>query len=139
MINFVSNYYRMSRKFSIVIIVFFSVFMLNVSAMAFQQRYDRREDEQETDPFVIEMTDLHVYKFLKNTCFFDLPLEKFSVKPEINFFNDDKGFGNRYSFSFNYFATCQLKFVLIDYVGFYSSKKPGKTFYCSRFLNLFEL
>ena len=47
----------MYRKFSISIVIFISAFMLNVSAMAFQQRYDRKEEEKENDPFVIEMTD----------------------------------------------------------------------------------
>lgn len=65
----------MKRKFSITIIIFFSAFMLNVSAMAFQQRYDRREDDEDFNPFVIEMTDLHVFKYLKNTWFFDVPVK----------------------------------------------------------------
>ncbi len=103
--------------------------MLNVSAMAFQQRYDRKEDEHENDPFIIEMTDLHVFKFLKNTYFFDIPLDKLTVKPKINFFNDDKGFGNSYNISLNYFTTCQLKFVLIDYIGFYKRNIPEKTYF----------
>ncbi len=102
--------------------------MLNVSAIAFQQRYNRKEDDQENDPFVIEMTDLHVFKFLKNTYFFDIPLEKSTVKPEISFFNDDTGFGNSYNISMNYFKTCQLKLVLIDYIGFYERIIPEKIY-----------
>ncbi len=65
----------MRRKLSITVIIFFSAFMLNVSAMAFQQRYDRREDDENFDPFVIEMTDLHVLKYLKNTWYFDTPVK----------------------------------------------------------------
>jgi len=103
--------------------------MLNVSAMAFQQRYDRREEDKESDPFVIEMTDLQVFKFLKNTYFFDLPLETISVNTEIDFFNEDNGFGNNYNISLNYFTTNQLKFVLIDYIGFYERRIPEKTYY----------
>lgn len=102
--------------------------MLNVSAMAFQQRYDRRDDDEDNDPFVIEMTDLHVFKFLRNTYFFDFPIKQVALNTEIDFFNDNSGFGNSYKFAFNYFTTCQLKFVLMDYIGFYSVKIPDKTF-----------
>lgn len=119
----------MQRRLSVTVIIFFSAFMLNVSAMAFQQRYDRKEDEQENDPFVIEMTDMQVFKFLKNTYFFDLPLKKTIIKPEACFFNEDPGFGNTYTFSLNYYTTFQLKFVLIDYIGFYQRTIPEKTYF----------
>ena len=44
-----SYLYNMRRKLSISVIIFFSAFMLNVSAMAFQQCYDRREDDKGGD------------------------------------------------------------------------------------------
>ncbi|MEZ5196659.1 MAG: hypothetical protein R2764_09735 [Bacteroidales bacterium] len=84
----------MRRKLSITVIIFFSAFMLNVSAMAFQQRYDRREDDQDFDPNIIEMTDMQVFKFLKNTYYF-LIFRSSSVLneiTEINFINDELGF-----------------------------------------------
>jgi len=118
----------MQKKISYVLLIFISAFMLNVSAMAFQQRYDRKEEEQENDPFVIEMTDLHVFKFLRNTYFFDIPLKKIATKHKVNFFNENLGFGNKYQSSGNYFLSSQLKFVLIDYIGFYSNKIPENTF-----------
>jgi len=103
--------------------------MLNVSAMAFQQRYDRKEDEQENDPFVIEMTDLHVFKFLKNTYFFDIPLAQIETQLKVNFFSENIGFGNKYQFAGNYFLSNQLKIVLIDYIGFYKRNIPEKTYF----------
>jgi hypothetical protein len=103
--------------------------MLNVSAMAFQQRYDRKEEDKETDPFVIEMTDQQVFKFLKNTYFFDLPLTSFDKETAVHFINDDLGFGNQYEGSFKPFLTCQLKFLLINYIGFYSRERSELTYY----------
>ena len=97
--------------------------------MAFQQRYDRREEDQESDPFVIEMTDLNVFKFLKNTYFFDFP-DKNKITEQAKFFiNDDIGFGNQYEIKLEFLNTCQLKFVLIDYIGFYKRIIPGKTYF----------
>ncbi len=119
----------MRRKISITVIIFFSAFMLNVSAMAFQQRCDRREDDNDFDPFVIEMTDMHVLKYLKNTWYYDLPLEKSKTSYQKNFFNDDSGFGNTYTFTSKAFTTCQLKFVLMEYIGFYETDIKSRTYY----------
>jgi hypothetical protein len=103
--------------------------MLNVSAMAFQQRYDRKEEDKENDPFVIEMTDQQVFKFLKNTYFFDLPLKDFDKESKVYFINDELGFGNQYEASFKPFLTCQLKFLMINYIGFYAKEISERTFY----------
>jgi hypothetical protein len=119
----------MYRKFSIGLVIFISAFMLNVSAMAFQSRYERKDDEKENNPFVIEMTDQQVFKFLKNTYFFDLPLKDFDKESKVYFINDDLGFGNQYEGSFKPFLTCQLKFLLVNYIGFYAKKKSERTFY----------
>ena len=119
----------MYRKFSISLVIFISAFMLNLSAMAFQQRYDRKEEDKENDPFVIEMTDLQVFKFLKNTYFFDLPIRNISDETRVYFINDDLGFGNQYEGSFKPFFTCQLKFLLINYIGFYAKEKSERTYY----------
>ena len=118
----------MKRKFSITVIIFFSAFMLNVSAMAFQQRYDRREDDEDYDPFVIEMMDLHVFKYLKNTWFFDMPVKG---DPEVtrDFFVEDSGFGNSYAMVLKPFLTCQLKFLMIEYIGFFDCRLPERTLY----------
>ena len=119
----------MQKKISSTLLIFISVFMLNVSAMAFQQRYDRKEEDQESDPFVIEMTDLHVFKFLKNTYFSDFP-DKIEVKDKTKFFiNDELGFGNQYEIKFETFNTCQLKFVLINYIGFYTHRTFERTYF----------
>ena len=117
----------MKRKFSITVIIFFSAFMLNVSAMAFQQRYDRREDDEDYDPFVIEMMDQHVFKYLKNTWFFDYPLSILVKEGDKTFFLEEIGFGNTYVFRFRPFQSCHLKFVLIDYIGFFSRRMPDHT------------
>jgi len=117
----------MKRKFSITVIIFFSAFMLNVSAMAFQQRYERREESDDHDPFVIEMTDLHVFKYLKNTWFFDVPLKISNDRATVDFFIEETGFGQRYQMDFGPFMCCHLKFVLIDYIGFFSSALPPRT------------
>ncbi|MCD4698733.1 MAG: hypothetical protein K8S16_21080 [Bacteroidales bacterium] len=119
----------MKRKFSISVIIFFAAFMLNVSAMAFQQRYDRREDDEDFDPFVIEMTDHQVLKYLKNTWFFDVPLKQDTLQYENYFYNDALGFGNKYTVSSKPFLSCRLKFVLIDYIGFYSQRSNSTTCY----------
>ena len=119
----------MRRKASITVIIFFSAFMLNVSAMAFQQRYDRREDDEEYDPFVIEMTDLHVFKYLKNTWFYDVPLTKENTKVVKSFYIDESGFGNQWMVDAKPFKTCQLKFLMIAYIGFFDTKKVPKTYY----------
>jgi hypothetical protein len=119
----------MYRKFSIGFIIFISAFMLNVSAMSFQVRYERKDDDSDNDPFVIEMTDLHVFKFLKNTYFFDLPLMNAEPKITSWLINDDLGFGNQHEITFKPFLTCQLKFLLIDYIGFYSKENSERTFY----------
>jgi len=119
----------MRRKLSITVIIFFSAFMLNVSAMAFQQRYDRREDDEDYDPFVIEMTDLHVLKYLKNTWYFDFPLKQTLMLEEKFFINDDLGFGQQYQFTTKPDLSSHLKFVLINYMGFYQDVKIPKTYY----------
>jgi hypothetical protein len=100
--------------------------------MAFQQRYDRREDDEDYDPFVIEMTDTQVFKFLKNTWFYDFPIEKAELKINQNFYLDDAGFGNQYILTSKPFKTCQLKFLLIQYIGVFEQKIPDKT-YCLNF------
>ena len=121
----------MKRKYSITLIIFFSVFMLNVSAMAFQQRYDRREDDEEYDPFVIEMMDQHVLKYLKNTWFYDIPLNPVSGSERTTFFVQNMGFGNNHTFISKPFQSSQLKFVLIEYIGFFKKELPEHTFiYC---------
>jgi hypothetical protein len=117
----------MKRKFSITVIIFFSAFMLNVSAMAFQQRYDRREDDEDYDPHVIEMIDQHVFKYLKNTWFFDLPLRESTVEVAKDFFIEEIGFGTDHMIVFKPFLCCQLKFLLVDYIGFFIHKLPPNT------------
>jgi len=117
----------MYRKFSISFVIFISAFMLNVSA--FQVRYERRDDDKENNPFIIEMTDLHVFKFLKNTYFFDLPLMKAEPKISSWFINNDMGFGNQHEINFKPFLTSQLKFLMIDYIGFYDTQKSERTCY----------
>lgn len=103
--------------------------MLNVSALSFQQRYDRKEEDQESDPFVIEMTDRHIFNYLKNTWFYELP-DKVKVVDKTKFFiNDDLGFGNQYEIKLTTLNTCQLKFVLISYMGFYAYKPSKRTYY----------
>ncbi len=119
----------MQNKFSISIITLFFALMLNVSALSFQQRIDRREEDQESDPFVIEMTDLHVFKLLKNTYFFDFPDEVTAIDTRKFFINDELGFGNQYEIKLETFNTCQLKFVLINYIGFYTPRPIEKTYY----------
>ena len=106
-------------------IIFFSAFMLNVSAMAFQQRYDRREDDEDYDPFVIEMTDQQVFKLLKNTWFFDMPLNPAKTKIIRDFFVDDSGFGNQITVVAKPFMTCQLKFLLVDYIGIFERNREA--------------
>ena len=119
----------MRRKLSITVIIFFSAFMLNVSAMAFQQRYDRREDDEDFDPFVIEMTDLHVLKYLKNTWYFDFPIKNTLQLEKKYFINDNLGFGQQYTFSSKPELSTCLKFVLINYIGFYKNDKNPKIYY----------
>jgi hypothetical protein len=97
--------------------------------MSFQSRYERKEEDKENNPFVIEMTDSQVFKFLKNTYFFDVPLTGFKKETKVYFINDDLGFGNQYEGSFKPFLTCQLKFLLIDYIGFYTKEKSERTYY----------
>ena len=118
----------MSNRFSLSVVIFFSVFMLNVSAVAFHVRYERRDDDDKNDPFIIEMTDLHVFKFLKNTYFFDLPLMKSEPKVTTWFINDDLGFGNQHEITFKPFLTCHLKLLMIDYFGFYYQTKSELTY-----------
>ena len=119
----------MRKKISITLIIFFSTFILNVSAMAFQQRYDRREDDEDFDPFVIEMTDQQTFKYLKNTWFFDMPLNPAKTKVVYDFFVDDSGFGSQVTLVTKPFTTCQLKFLLIDYIGVFEKEKSKKTYY----------
>lgn len=119
----------MRNKISVVFITFFFAMMLNVSALSFQQRYDRREEDQETDPFVIEMTDLNVFNFLKNTYFFDLPGKTHYEEKTKFFVFDELGFGNQYEIKLETFNTCQLKFVLINYMGFYAHSINKRTYY----------
>ena len=119
----------MRKKISVSVITLFFAIMLNVSALSFQQRYDRREQNQESDPFVIEMTDLQVFKFLKNTYFFDFPDKVTTINTTKFFINDELGFGNQFEIKLETFNTCQLKFVLINYIGFYDYKPIGRTYY----------
>jgi hypothetical protein len=102
--------------------------MLNMSAMAFQSRYERKEEDKENNPYVIEMMDQQVFKFLKNTWYFDFPLTAPGNESQVYFITDDLGFGNRYEMILKPFLTCQLKFLLIDYFGIYSRSTPEKTF-----------
>ncbi len=119
----------MRNKFSISIITLFFALMLNVSALSFQQRIDRREEDQESDPFVIEMTDLQVFNFLKNTYFFDLP-DQIKILDKTKFFvNDELGFGNQYEIKLEFLNTTRLKFVLINYIGFYTQRTFERTYY----------
>jgi hypothetical protein len=118
----------MKKKFSITVVVFFSAFMLSVSAMTLQQRYERRKEDSERNPNVIELADQHVFKFLKNTWFYDLPLTVES-RPEVFFFNDEMGFGNKHTIVFKPFLFCQLKFVLTEFIGFYEPRPVANTFY----------
>ncbi len=119
----------MRNQISVAIITIFFALMLNVSAMAFQQRYDRREEDKESDPFVIEMTDRHIFKFLKNTWFYEMP-DKVKILDNTRFFiNDELGFGNQYEIKLETFNTCQLKFVLINYMGFYTQRPIKRTYY----------
>ena len=119
----------MRNRLSISVFTLFFAFMLNISAIGFQQRYDRREEDQESDPFVIEMTDRHIFKFLKNTWFYELP-DKVKVLDKTKFFiNDELGFGNQYEIKLTTLNTCQLKFVLINYMGFYVRKPIMRTYY----------
>lgn len=91
--------------------------------MAFQQRYDRREDDEDYDPFVIEMTDQQVFKYLKNTWFFDVPLNPAKTKIVRDFFVDDSGFGNQITMMTKPFMTCQLKFLLIETIGVFDQNQ----------------
>lgn len=119
----------MQNKISVSVITLFFAIMLNVSALAFQQRYDRREEDQESDPFVIEMTDRHIFKYLKHTWLYEVP-DKIKVLDKTKFFiNDELGFGSQYEIKLTTFNTCQLKFVLINYMGFYIHKPIARTYY----------
>ena len=103
--------------------------MLNVSAMSFQLRYERKDEDKENNPFVIEMTDQQVFKFLENTWFFDLPLSGMENDSKVYFINDELGFANQYEVTFKPFLTCQLKFLLIDYIGFYANNRTEQTYF----------
>lgn len=118
----------MVRKLSLGVVIFFSAMLLNFSSMALQQRYDRRERETGDDPFVIELTDHHALKFLKNVYFWDLPVEKATDDPEMYLYVDNRGAGVRYHYGFNTFMSSHLKFVLISYMGFFPSALPPGTF-----------
>lgn len=118
----------MKRKISVTVIIFFSAFMLNVSAMAFQQRYDRRDDDEDYDPYVIEMMDQHVFKYLRNTWFFEMPLNLAPEDRHATFFVGDAGFGNQHTLVAKPFCCCHLKFVLIEYIGFFRQEIPARTF-----------
>jgi hypothetical protein len=119
----------MKRKFSTTVVIVFSAFMLSVSVMSFQQRYDRRKEDSEQNPNVIELTDLHAFKFLKNLYFFEFPVGEAAIHQETYFFNEEAGFGNHHTVVFHPFASCHLKFVLIEYIGFYSREKEYNTFF----------
>ncbi|MCD4735362.1 MAG: hypothetical protein K8R53_04930 [Bacteroidales bacterium] len=118
----------MIRKISISFVIFFAAMMLNFSALALQQRYDRREDDLENDPFVIELTDQHALKFLKNVWFFDLPVTGMTEEPRMYLVNDNIGIGVKYDFTFKTFTKSQLKFVLINYFGGLHDKIPSNTY-----------
>ena len=46
---------------------------------------------------------MQVFKFLKNTYFFDIPLKNLAEDTKVYFINDDLGFGNQYEGSFKPF------------------------------------
>ncbi|MBN1340763.1 MAG: hypothetical protein JXA03_15650 [Bacteroidales bacterium] len=120
----------MVRRISIGIVIFFGALLINLSAMAFQQRYDRRERGKVDDPFAIELTDHHVLKFLKNTWLWDYPLKKSeTVDYECYLYFDYRGAGEKYIFTTKTFTHSQLKFVLIHYEGFFSSGDRVNTLY----------
>jgi len=118
----------MLRKISISLVIFSAAMLLNFSALALQQRYDRREEDMENDPFVIELTDQHAFKFLKNVYFFDLPLDCIIEQPNMELVNDNNGIGVKYIYTVQTFAKSQLKFVLIDYFGGISHRIPSNTY-----------
>lgn len=101
--------------------------MLNVSTMAFQQRYDRRDDDDQYDPHVIEMKDSQVLNYLRNTWFFDLPLKSNQNENTKTFFVEECGFGHQFTIIANPFKSSQLKFVLINYIGFFEHQLPERT------------
>lgn len=118
----------MRRKLTITVFIVFSAFMLNVSTMAFQQRYDRRDEDECTDPHVIEMTDNQALKYLKNTWFFEFPLKNTTEFLSNTFFVEEQGFGQQYTLISQPFKTCHLKFVLINYLGFFEQPLPERTY-----------
>ena len=71
------------------------------------------------------MTDQQVFKFLKNTWFYDQPLNPAKTKIVRNFFVDDSGFGNQITVVLKPFKTCQLKFLLIDYIGIFEKNQES--------------
>lgn len=120
----------MVRKISIGIVIFFGAMLINLSAMAFQQRYERRECEKGDDPFAIELTDHQALKFLRNTWFWDYPLTTDQTgNYECYLYIDNKGAGEKYIYTAKTFTRSQLKFVLINYEGFFSSEDSLRTLY----------
>jgi hypothetical protein len=75
------------------------------------------------------MTDLHVLKHLKNTWYFDFPVKPVLKLETANMVNDNMGFGQQYTFSAKPGLSTCLKFVLINYIGFYEAGEFSKT-YC---------
>lgn len=117
----------MRRKLTLTLFIFFSAFLLNISAMAFQQRYDRRDDEDQSGAHLIEMTDSQVLKYLKNTWYYDIPIGKDKDQFSKVFFVEESGFGHQVFIQAKPNETCQLKFVLINYLGFFH-RMPANTF-----------
>lgn len=117
----------MRRKITITLFIFFSAFMLNVAALAFQQGYERREDDEQGDPNAIEMTDLQVFKYLRNTWYFEFPFRENKAVEDKVFFVEEAGFGHQFTVITKPFRTCQLKFVLINYLGFFQRNLPEHT------------
>ena len=57
------------------------------------------------------------------------PMRNEKVGLGLSFINDELGFGNQYEIKLETINTCQLKFVLINYIGFYTPRPIEKTYY----------
>ena len=118
---------KLFRKIVLFIVICFAAILINFSALGMTERYERREKKHGLDPDSIEMIDQQVFKYLKNTFFFDLPLQRLIEKPEIFVYDDNIGTGQKHIYRFKTFTTCQLKFELINYVRFYQLRLPERT------------
>lgn len=106
---------KLFRKILLFIAVCFVAMLINFSAMGMTDRYERRERKFGQDQNSIEMIDGQVFKYLKNTWFFDLPLNQLVEKNETFVITDNTGTWQKHIYRFTTFSTCQLKFVLINY------------------------